>query len=304
MTSKKQITANQQNAKKSSGPKTSEGKENSKMNAMKHGLLSAHLFISTGKKDESEEFAEFAGAFIEEMQPVGLLETLLADRIFGAFWRLRRLSIAETGSIQKRVEYHSFRHFLIDYEKHGAARVNPEATFYTRLKTSMGCREMAQTMDHIVRTIKEHGKFPLPEWVSGILKKRLGACEGFIRTEMFCSIDYAFRHPEDNPMTEEEAKNAVEDAILEAEKLASWFGITADILESNEKDEKRSDLKAKMLPPLEDLEKLQRYEAHLQRVMLQTLHELQRIQSIRLGHPAPLAAALDVTLDNPNGFVS
>ena len=304
MATEKQILANQKNAEKSHGPKTIEGKEASKMNAIKHGILSSHLFISTGVENEREEFVEFAAAFMEEMQPVGLLETILADRIFGAFWRLRRLSIAETGSIQKRVASHSFRYFLDECEKHGVARLCAETSFFKRLKTSMGCREMAQIMDHVVRTIKEHGKFPLPEWVPGILKKRLGACEGFIRTEGLCVLDYVFRHPEENPMTEEEGKQATQEAIGEAEELAKWFRGVSEVLEWNEDDEKRSDLKSKTIPSLEDLEKLQRYEAHLQRVMLQTLHELQRIQSIRLGKPAPLSAALDVTLDHQNGFVS
>ena len=70
------------------------------------------------------------------------------------------------------------------------------------------------------------------------------------------------------------------------------------MLEWDEKDVQNADLQSKMIPPLEELEKLQRYDAHLQRVMMQTLHELQRVQSVRLGMPTPLAAALDVTLNS------
>ncbi|MBI1812418.1 hypothetical protein HY285_00820 [Candidatus Peregrinibacteria bacterium] len=303
MTTDKQIAANKKNAKKA-GVKTPEGKDVSKMNAIKHGILSSHLFISTGKDGEREEFVDFAANFVEEMQPVGLLETLLADRIFGAFWRLRRLSIAETCSIQKRVESHSLRYFLDEYEKNGVARLSPETSFFTRLKTSMGCREIADIMDHVARTIKDHGKFPLPEWITGVLEKRLGAREGFPRTESLCVLDYAFRHRDENPITGEEEKQVTEEAIREAAELAKWFRGMAGILEWNEDDEKLADRKSKTIPSLEDLEKFQRYEAHLQRVMLQTLHELQRIQSLRLGRPSPLAAALDVTVDTENGFVS
>jgi hypothetical protein len=293
----KQILANRKNAEKSCGPKTTEGKDVSKMNALRHGLLSAHLFIPTGAENECEEFADFAANFVEEMQPVGLLETLLADRLFGTFWRLRRLSIAEAGSIQKRVESHSLRYFLDEYEKHGVARLNPEISFFTRLKTSMGCREMAEAMDHIAQAIKDNGKFPLPEWVVGVLKKRLGACEGFRRTESLCVLDSAFRHRDENIITEEVEKQVMEEAIRESIALAGWFRGMAEILEGSEDDEKRADLKSKTIPMLEDLEKFQRYEAHLQRVLLQTLHEFQRMQAVRLGRPAPLSATLDVTMD-------
>jgi hypothetical protein len=59
-----------------------------------------------------------------------------------------------------------------------------------------------------------------------------------------------------------------------------------------------------LLPSEADVQRLQRYESSLQRAFFQTLHELQRVQSMRLGKPAPLAAALDVTLNNENGFFS
>ena len=51
MASKKQIEANRRNAKKSTGPKTEEGKAKSSTNARKHGLTSRQVWLS----DEDEE---------------------------------------------------------------------------------------------------------------------------------------------------------------------------------------------------------------------------------------------------------
>ena len=42
-----------------------------------------------------------------------------------------------------------------------------------------------------------------------------------------------------------------------------------------------------------ELEKVMRYEGHLHRQLLQTLHELEAMQARRAGRPAPLAR-LDV----------
>ena len=55
MTTRKQIEANCRNSIRSTGPKTRIGKAESKMNAMKHGLLAADLVV------RGEDPVEFAG---------------------------------------------------------------------------------------------------------------------------------------------------------------------------------------------------------------------------------------------------
>ena len=47
MSTKAQVKANRKNAKKSTGPKTTEGKENSSQNATKHGFFACHDVIKT-----------------------------------------------------------------------------------------------------------------------------------------------------------------------------------------------------------------------------------------------------------------
>jgi hypothetical protein len=51
----------------------------------------------------------------------------------------------------------------------------------------------------------------------------------------------------------------------------------------------------RLLPESNDLEKISRYEAHIERGIYRALHELQRLQAARDGFtPAPLA--VDVNL--------
>ena len=49
-----------------------------------------------------------------------------------------------------------------------------------------------------------------------------------------------------------------------------------------------------LLPNTETLEKVMRYESHLSRHFHRDLHELQRLQALRLGHPVAFPIAIDV----------
>ena len=65
MATKKQNKANKENAKKSSGPLTKEGKAISKRNAFKHGLLAKEIVINAGDgKEDYEKFVPEVENFI------------------------------------------------------------------------------------------------------------------------------------------------------------------------------------------------------------------------------------------------
>lgn len=49
-----------------------------------------------------------------------------------------------------------------------------------------------------------------------------------------------------------------------------------------------------LLPDTEALEKIQRYESHLSRQFHRDLHEFQRLQAARMGHPVTVPIAIDV----------
>ena len=92
ITSEKKIQANRQNALKSTGPRTAEGKAIVAKNAVKHGLCARHIVING---ESSIEFADFKDSLIAQFQPDGMLELLLVNRIIAGFWRLRRLGTIE-----------------------------------------------------------------------------------------------------------------------------------------------------------------------------------------------------------------
>jgi hypothetical protein len=88
MASERQVRANRENALRSTGPRTEEGKAAVGKNALKHGLLSSQVLLP----DEDEgAFREFRDRLYERLRPEGELEELLADRVCACAWRLRRL---------------------------------------------------------------------------------------------------------------------------------------------------------------------------------------------------------------------
>jgi hypothetical protein len=94
MTSKRKIEANRENALKSTGPRTPEGKNAARLNAMRHGLRSNEVLLPG---EDADALREFDANLRAELRPVGELETLLVERIIAAYWRLRRLGRVETG---------------------------------------------------------------------------------------------------------------------------------------------------------------------------------------------------------------
>ena len=86
--------ASRRNGAKSRGPKTPEGKARSAQNALKHGLRARKWVVLHGER--AAEFARLEAALIEELAPEGVLQSLLAQRVAAAVWRLGRAEQLET----------------------------------------------------------------------------------------------------------------------------------------------------------------------------------------------------------------
>ena len=97
MTTVKQITANQTNSKKSTGPKTQVGKATVATNPIKHGLFAQPLILS----DENPgEYLQLLDDLVKSLNPVGTLERLLVEKIAIAYWKQLRFVRAESASIE------------------------------------------------------------------------------------------------------------------------------------------------------------------------------------------------------------
>lgn len=85
--SQARLKANRENALKSTGPKTEEGKGICARNAVKHGLRANKLLVP---EESQREFNAMALGLRGQIQPVGEIEEFLVDRLIAAAWRMRR----------------------------------------------------------------------------------------------------------------------------------------------------------------------------------------------------------------------
>src|SRR5204863_3417714 len=154
--SEERLAANRANAQKSTGPKTLEGRAASRMNALKHGLLSQEVLICSPHRYESEaELFALHDRFWNELQPMGPIELMLADQIVTTHWRLRRVLAAESAEMAlslRRGQSQCGRQF------------EPETTQLETYEEDLpldesaaGCREAQRMLRDIVKAVRREG---------------------------------------------------------------------------------------------------------------------------------------------------
>ena len=101
-TSIRQIEANRRNALKSTGPKTAAGKDQSRRNAVRHGLTAETVI---GMLEDAEDYRQFEAAVIADYDAQSAVERELVLRLASLLWRLRRATTMETGLFEIQAEH-------------------------------------------------------------------------------------------------------------------------------------------------------------------------------------------------------
>lgn len=149
MASDAQIQANQENAKKSTGPKTVEGKQRSSMNAMTHGIFS-NITILPG---EDEAFIQgLREDILVTYQPQDTMEQCLVDRIYIAMVRQVRLCEAEAAKLRMSMRPEILAESLSQILRHSTIR---------RFKGDDLSDEMESNYQFYLKVIEELRPYPL-----------------------------------------------------------------------------------------------------------------------------------------------
>jgi hypothetical protein len=85
--------SNRENARKSTGPRTPEGKSRAAQNAVTHGAFAQNLLLP---HEDKEHFAQHYCSMLKSLHPANAIQTFLAQRIIALTWRLNRLHAAES----------------------------------------------------------------------------------------------------------------------------------------------------------------------------------------------------------------
>ena len=149
MATEAQIRANQENAQKSKGPTSIEGKKKSSMNAVTHGIFS-NIAILPG---EDEAFIQrLREDILATYQPQDTMERCLVDRIYIAMVRQVRLCQAEAAKLRMSMRPEILAESLSQILRHSTIR---------RFKGDDLSDDMESNYQFYLKVIEELGPYPL-----------------------------------------------------------------------------------------------------------------------------------------------
>lgn len=296
----KRVAANRANAEKSTGPTSEDGKTRSAQNSRTHGLLS--LVPVLPGVERAEDWEAHRSGIVDALQPEGHLEEILTDRIALQAWRLGRVVRYERDSTANALE-------TVEKDYANSKRYESLGDLLSPFHPDdvRGLLEMHREMR---RLLEELPMMPKDRTLSGeeassIINAVAEAAgvnandleyEGFpgdVALEDFAgwTADLVLRAVD----TVARAGNISRDEVLrEALDAAGREVFSAEQKAREMEAELRRLTLRRILPGTELLEKLTRYESHLERSLYRALHELQRLQAARLGGNVSAPAVLDV----------
>jgi len=97
--SERKAAANRANAQRSTGPRTTEGKARSSLNALRHGILAKAAFnVVIEGEERRAEFEAIVAGLAQEYQPRTITEHMMVQQLAGCYWKLAKVWTFETES--------------------------------------------------------------------------------------------------------------------------------------------------------------------------------------------------------------
>ena len=284
--------------RRGTGPRTVQGKQKSRQNAVKHGIFSKAVVLPG---EPQAEFNALLGGLRTVFQPVGMFEDDLVEMLAVTRWRQRRLLLAEGAEIQAGREFNEWdlkqKHldeaakFAIVQSNGGliAKISNPEALetclgVLRRLKfnveaNGLNCNDNAMSL-----LSRVYGAFDETHWGNTLFRS-------YVVYSTTASYPEDVRKNGDYPSPEECKSNFLRELEIEETRLVAYQLRQLDV------EAKKLILESvrRSVPDSPRLDQLLRYGITLERTFDRTLSQLERAQRMRLGELVVSPLSVNVT---------
>ncbi len=288
MTSDKQLKANQANAKRSTGPKTAAGKGKVSQNSIKHGALSDRPVIPG--LESQEEWDRHLAETLADLQPEGRVANWLAQRIASYQWRLRRVARyeAEATAVGLESAERDFAREEFGWETVCGLEELPLVKAKKRVEELRASSELLQELPDLpanqavpdcTQLVSEALDLAGTTLAPGGLQSYVDTITEWTAELMREMLQAIAQHRTMNPGNLLELMITRVTAKLEAAQRRY-----EDLVRTL--DQYRRE---RAIPDGHVLEKISRYEGHLERGLYKALHEFREFQKQRAGQRAPAA---------------
>lgn len=275
--SSRKIAANRQNALKSTGPKTVRGKAFSRRNALKHGLFARETIDFFLEREDPEDYEELLNGLREDFQPAGTAEELevrhmaVRWRMFERLWRFE--------NVQNRVAMRKAMTNALEQQGRYSKKLEKEekvAIFLLRSAT---------------KEIDVTGDF------SEELKQRMSRVMPGLEA-MWPTFEETAQEMLDSPalskiVQESSPKERASAFALSFTKIVEYFLAQLPALRRTSAVE--TAIAQHLIPNSEDLDKILRYDAAIDRGLGRAFDRLERLQRRRKGESVPPSLSVHLT---------
>jgi polyhydroxyalkanoate synthesis regulator phasin len=302
--SEKKLAANMLNAQKSTGPRTQKGKDRSRWNALKHGLLAKQVVVPLKEGKESKAAWERLLAELrEDLAPQGVLEEIMVERIAECYWRLGRGIRSETAEIAKQLES-ARRDEMSEQSKRFSSlserlRSHDDEARRELEKSSLGLEHLIRVLNEARDEVQRVGYTSKP--CLSKLSENFGSGEGELVSRCSNLTRMAIQGPPKpgqaageaaGNLSPEECKRTILGLIdSEKEQLEARLEVAVE----SERREMEVKYDRLALPPNMPMEKILRYETAIERQLYRAISQLERLQRQRKGEPIPPVKKVDIS---------
>jgi|SRR5665213_2110864 len=278
---------------KSTGPRTSAGKEISKRNATTHGIFTE---VAVLPGEPLDEYVSLWEGLSEALKPESELEVLLVDKLVMITWRLRRVLEAEGAEIQQGTKFLEWDRKMQQRSEAELAKrslVRHHKTYNDR-PGLLPKIQNPEILEHLVKLLLELQK-QMKSWGfnekpdRSILDVIYGGdvrLHGTLRNTydrwLNCSLATEEERQREGYPTLERCKTEMLLAIDAEIQLFQNYRQKQDEIES---ERTKLEVLRRGVPEAAKADVLMRYEVMLERAFERTLNQFERIQRLRRGLP-------------------